>query len=99
VDVKVIEVRRVDGRFYPPLWPHTPPEVTQRLVDLAHHLRCREHLSYRQVAAVMLSRYGERRSVGQVWKDVQRNECPWCLPELTPPPPDPRMKARAIPWR
>jgi hypothetical protein len=92
----IIVTRRVDGRLMPATWPHTPPEVTQRLVDVAHHLHCGSHLSYRRTQAVMLERYGLRRSLGQLWKDIQRNECPYCIPEAAPPP---KPRARPVPWR
>ena len=94
----LVVVRRVDGRLYPPTWPNTPPEVTQRLVDLAHHLRCREGLTYKGVQAAMMERYGERRSVGQIWKDVHNNVCSRCAPQ-PPAPPDPRQQPRAYAWR
>jgi hypothetical protein len=96
MNTPLIVVRRVDGRLYPATWPHTPPEVTQRLVDVAHHLHCGGHLSYRKTQAAMLSRYGLRRSLGQVWKDIQANECPFCIPEVAPPP---RVRAKAVQWR
>jgi len=46
----------------------------------------------------MLDRYGERRSVGQTWKDIHRVRCADCTPK-PPAPPDPAQKARAYQWR
>jgi hypothetical protein len=95
MNAPLIVVRRVDGRLYPATWPHTPPEVVRHLQALAHLLRCGEGLTYTQVQAAMLERYGERRSVGQIWKDVHRVRCKDC----TPKPPPPRVRAEVIPWR
>jgi hypothetical protein len=91
----IIVTRRVDGRLYPPQWPHTPPEVTERLRGLEHHLRCVEHLTFKQVQAAMLERFGERRSIGQIHKDVTRYECPSCAVRPDPPPARPEVH----PWR
>jgi hypothetical protein len=100
VNVPVIIVKRVAGRLYPETWPNTPPEVTERLRGHVHLLRCREHLSYRAVVAAMLERYGERRSLGQVWKDVHYYECSRCSTAPRPaPPPDPRQRIQVHAWR
>ena len=93
----MLVVRRVDGKLYPPQWPNTPPEVTDRLRLHVHLLRCREGLSYRQVVAAMLERYGERRSLGQVWKDINGYECSRC--STVPRPPDPRQRVQVHAWR
>jgi hypothetical protein len=92
----VVVQRHGDGRLYPPRWWDLPPQVQERLRGLAHHLRCVEHLSYREVQRQMLDRFGERRSLGQVWTDVHEFECPSCIPEVAPPP---KPKARPVPWR
>lgn len=97
MNTTTIVVRRVAGRLYPEQWPNTPPEVTERLRGHVHLLRCREGLSYRQVVAAMMERYGERRSLGQVWQDVARYECSHC--STAPRPPDPAQKARVYAWR
>jgi len=98
MDRPLVVVRRVDGRLYPPTWPHTPPEVVRHLQALAHRLHCGEGLSYRATQRAMMERYGERRSVGQVWKDIQAVKCHDCAPRPAPPP-DPRQKAQVIAWR
>jgi hypothetical protein len=95
VAVVVVERHR-DGRCFPPRWWALPPEVSERLRGLAHHLRCVEGLSYRQAQQAMLQRFGERRSLGQVWTDVHEFECAHCIPEAAPPP---AIKARPVPWR
>jgi hypothetical protein len=94
----VVVERHADGRLYPPRWWDLPPQVVEHLRGLEHHLRCVERLSYRQVVAAMLDRFGERRSLGQVWKDVHNYECPSCAPRPALPP-DPRQKARVVAWR
>ena len=100
MNVPMIVVRRVDGRLYPATWPNTPIEVRQRLRDLAHQLRCGEHLSFRQVQAAMLSRFGERRSLGQLHLDLTRFECPRCSTAPKPPPPkDPAQRIQVHAWR
>jgi hypothetical protein len=97
MNVAVVVVQRFrDGRLFPEHWDHLPPAQVERLRGLAHHLRCVEHLSYRQAQQAMLERFGERRSLGQVWTDVHEFECPSCMPELAPPP---RPKARPVQWR
>jgi hypothetical protein len=89
-----------DGRLYPPTWPHMPPAERERLRGLEHHLRCAEGLSIRQVQRAMLSRFGERRSTGQIHRDLQQFECPRCsTAPKPPPPPDPRQKAQVFEWR
>ncbi len=98
MNVPMIVVRRVDGRLYPATWPNTPPQTVRHLQAIAHQLRCTEGLSYRQVVAAMMERYGERRSLGQVWKDVHRVRCADCAPR-PPQPPDPAQRARVIEWR
>jgi hypothetical protein len=97
MNVKVVVVERHrDGRLFPPDHWHLPPEVSERLRGLAHHLRCVEHLTYKQAQQAMLERFGERRSVGQIWTDVHEFECAHCIPEVAPPP---RVRARPQPWR
>ena len=93
----VIVVKRVAGRLYPTTWPNTPPEVTERLRWHVHLLRCKEGLPYRQVVAAMLERFGERRSLGQVWKDVHNYECSRC--STAPKPPDPAQRIQVHAWR
>lgn len=89
-----------NGKPQPPTWPKTPPEVSQRLRDLEHDLRCRQHLSFRQVQAAMLERYGERRSLGQLHLDLTRFECDRCSTAPRPaPPPDPAQRPRTYSWR
>jgi hypothetical protein len=97
MNAKIVVVERHrDGRLFPPRWWDLPPEVSERLRGLAHHLRCVEGLTYKQAQQAMLDRFGERRSVGQIWADVHEFECPHCIPPIAPPP---RPRARAIPWR
>jgi hypothetical protein len=96
VNNPIVVERHRDGKYYPLDWHDPVPERSQRLRDLAHHLRCGSHLSYKQVQAVMLERFGERRSIGRIWRDVHEFECPYCVPELAPPP---RPRARPVPWR
>ena len=54
-----------------------------RAVNLAHILRCRDHLSFRQVRAA-LEQYGIRRSLGQVVADVRDYECERCCEAEVP---------------
>lgn len=93
----VVVERHADGRLYPPRWWDLPAETVERLAGIAHHLRCKEGLSYRQVVAAMLERYGERRSLGQVHKDVARYECAVC--STAPKPPDPAQRVQVHQWR
>lgn len=96
----VVVVRYADGRLYPERWWAIPPEVNERLRVLAHRLRCAEHLTYRAVQAAMLERFGERRSLGQIYADLHEFECPYCSTEPRPPQPkDPAQKARVFQWR
>jgi hypothetical protein len=100
MNVALVVVQRYrDGRLYPPRWWAIPPEVNERLRGLAHRLRCAEHLSYRQVQAAMLERFGERRSLGQVWADVHEFECRHCAATPAQPTPGPRDRPRAYAWR
>ena len=93
----VVVVMRSDGKLMPPRWWDFPPEERQRLADLAHHLRCGLHLSYKQVQRAMMQRYGERRSIGAIWRDVRDFQCSYCSGEPRPasattpaaPPPAP----------
>jgi hypothetical protein len=99
VNEPIIVERHRDGKLYPLDWHDPVPEHSQRLRDLAHHLRCVERLSYPKVQAAMLERYGERRSIGRIWRDVHEYECGHCVPELTPPQPDSNQRPRAFAWR
>jgi len=96
-------IRRVtiDGRLYPPSWPHMPDAERQRLRAIEHSLHCHGGLSIRQTQAAMLSQYGERRSVGQIHADLTRFQCPYCAPKppAPPAPPDPRNKPQVFAWR
>ena len=85
-----------DGRLYPPSWPHMPPAERQRLRALAHDLHCRQGLSIRATQRAMLERFGERRSVGQIHKDLTW-ECPYC--STAPRPPDPAQRVQVHAWR
>lgn len=74
----VIEVRRGrDGKLYPARMP-TPAAERNRARWLAHNLVHRDHLSVRAAQRVMREQYGVRRSVGQIWNDLHRFECPVC---------------------
>jgi len=104
VNATVTEARRGrDGRFCPPELA-VPPGERQRAISLSHILRCRDHLSYRQVRTV-LAQYGIHRSLGQVFKDLRNYECARCagqpgpLPAAKPEPePEPVHKPYAVPW-
>jgi hypothetical protein len=91
----VVVVRHGDGKLYPENWQAMPPEVIRHLQALAHHLRCVEHLSYRAAERALSDRYGERRSLGQVWYDVHESRCRHCEPQ----PPKPPVKPRSFAWR
>jgi hypothetical protein len=90
-------MRGKDGKRYPGDLPHTSAEH-RRLVALSHSLRCVEHLTYPQMQQVLLERFGVKRSLGAVWKDVNVYKCPVCVPK-PPAPPDPAQKARVYAWR
>jgi hypothetical protein len=96
--VLVVE-RHADGKLYPERWWDLPAATVERVRGLEHALRCGQGLSYREVQRVLLERYGERRSLGVIFKDIRRYECGHCVPELTPPPPDPAQRPRAFQWR
>jgi hypothetical protein len=88
----LVEVRR-DGKLYPPVM-RSAAEVTQ-LRELEHMLHCQLGLSIRATQAVMLGKYGIRRSRGMIHRDLQRFQCPRCTPEPVPP----RVKPQVMPWR
>ncbi len=94
----IVVERHGDGKLYPERWWDLPAETVERLRGLEHHLRCTEGLPYRQVQQALLDRYGERRSLGVIFKDIRRYECSRCAPQ-PPRPPDPASRARVIPWR
>jgi hypothetical protein len=99
VNAQVIVVERHgDGKLYPERWWDLPAELAERLRGLEHHLRCVEHLSYRQVQRALLERFGERRSLGQIHADLHEYACCHCAPQ-PPKPPDPRQKPRVFAWR
>ena len=98
VNVVTVElVRRRDHKLYPLGLPR-PPAEHLRIVALSHTLRCGRKLAYRQAEKALAAEFGIRRSIGAVYRDVHDYRCPLCTPRPAPPP-DPRMKARAVPWR
>ena len=75
----IIEVKRgADGRLYPAR-PLTR-EQRNRARWLAHNLVHRDGLSVRAAQKVMAERYGVRRAVGTIARDLQNFECPRCAP-------------------
>lgn len=69
--------RGVDGKLY-----RAKPLTRQERGDavrLAHRLCHRDGLSIRQAQRVMLARYGVRRSVGIISRDLDVFECPDCV--------------------
>ena len=79
VNAVVIEVRRGrDGKLYPPRMPTPLAEREQQARTLAHQLHCGQGLSFRAVQAALRGQHGIRRSLGQVYNDLTRFECPRC---------------------
>ena len=78
--VNTIILRRgVDGKSYPDR-PLTPVERA-RAHRLAHELVHTARLSVRAAQKVMLEKYGLRRAVGTIQRDLTLWECPHC-PDL-----------------
>ena len=99
VHVSTLVVLGRDQKIYPAGLP-LPAAERQRLRDLIHDLHCRQGLSVRATQAALLIEHGIRRSRGQVHKYLTLFECPRCSTTPRPsPPPDPRMRARPVPWR
>ena len=94
----VFVVKYADGRLFPAVKP-LPPEVTEHLRSLEHLLHCGEGLSYRAVQRAMMARYGARRSLGQIHKDVTGWQCPRCAPQPAAPAPAPAPPQPAAPRR
>ncbi len=91
---------RADGKIYPP-YPRTSAEIAA-IRALEHGLRCVQHLSYRAVQSALLDQHEIRRSIGSVYRDLNRWTCPHCarVQRARPPaPPAPRVKAVPVPWR
>jgi hypothetical protein len=94
MNMRVIEVRvRRDGKRYPATWK-LPDAEWERVVRLAHTLRCRDGLSYREVQRSLLA-YGIRRSLGQVYADANRPTCPRCADQVPDAPPQPQERPAA----
>jgi hypothetical protein len=94
MNVKIIEVQ-VDriGRRYP-VGHQLSDAEWRRAVTIAHTLRCRDGLSYRQVQRSLLA-FGIRRSLGQVYADAKRPTCPHCPDKSPDPVPDPQERPAA----
>jgi hypothetical protein len=86
-------VRGRDGRLYP-AHPATHAE-RNRARWLSHNLIHRDHLSVRLAQKIMRERYGMRRSVGSIMRDLRLWECPRCphMPGL-PPSDDRQVQAQ-----
>lgn len=73
----IIEVQRGrDGKRYP-----AGPLTTRQLAEargLAHWLVHRDRMSIRAAQRVMLERYGVRRAVGTIARDLELFTCPHC---------------------
>jgi len=69
-------------KWYPAGGTRSTAEL-ERAVTLVHNLRCRDHLSYRQIASVLIN-YGLRVSLGSVWAYRNWYECPLCEHETQP---------------
>lgn len=69
-------VRGTDGKRYPaaPL----PRQELNRRRWMSHHLVHRDQISIRGAQRIMLDRYGIRRSVGSIARDLALWECPHC---------------------
>jgi hypothetical protein len=77
VNTFVIEVKRgADGRLYPAR-PLTHEE-RNRARWLAHNLVHRDGLSVRQAQRAMAERYGVRRAVGTIARDLELFTCRVC---------------------
>ena len=90
---------RADGKIYPP-YPRSAAEIAA-IRALEHGLRCVQHLSYRAVQSALLNQHGIRRSIGSVYRDLNRWRCPHCARaqrDRPAPPPDPAQRARVIAW-
>ena len=96
--VIVVVERHRDGKCYPERWWDLPAATVERLRGLEHALRCGRGLSYRAVQRTLFEQYGERRSIGVIWKDINQYECSRCAPQ-PPAPPDPASKPRVYQWR
>lgn len=77
-----VEIRR-DGKIHP-AGGRLRGAAWNRAVNLSHVLRCRDHLSYRQVVKA-LEQYGIRRSLGQAHADIANFECDHCAGQPAPP--------------
>jgi hypothetical protein len=82
VNAIVIEtVRRRDGKRYP-VAGVLPTDQRNRARWLAHNLVHRDRLSIRAAQRVMLERYGVRRSLGIMHRDLTSYACRVCDPEV-----------------
>jgi len=75
VVVAVVERRR-DGKLHP-LGGRRSDADLDRAVSLVHAMRCRDRMSYRQIAA-RLAEYGLRVSLGSVYAYYRRYCCERC---------------------
>jgi hypothetical protein len=49
-----------------------------QVAGLAHALVCRDKMSIRRAQRAMQVRFGVRRSVGSIWKDLRWSPCRIC---------------------
>jgi hypothetical protein len=83
--VNTVVVKQGRDRKLYPAEPLTRAELNRRRW-LAHRLHCEGGLSIRAVQATMLESYGVRRSVGAIYRDLARFECPRCAGQPDPAP-------------
>lgn len=82
------------GKHHGILYParnRTQAEL-DRAVALVHNLRCRDHLSYRQIQRVCEQGYAERISLGWIYRLANEYPCSRCEEAGKPWTPQPRPR-------